>query len=116
MLKDDCIFCKIIKKSIPSNVALETDRAIAFYDLNPVAPIHLLIVPKYHVESVNELTCETASMIPDMMLMAKKLAKELNVDESGFRLVINTREGAGQSVFHIHMHFLAQRRFSWPPG
>lgn len=116
MLKDDCIFCRIINKGLKSNIALETDKILAFHDVNPEAPIHLLIVPKYHFANINELTGETAPFIAPMMLAAKDLAQTLNVSEDGFRLVFNTNTAACQSVFHLHMHFMAGRRFSWPPG
>lgn len=116
MLKDDCLFCRIINRSIKSTIALETDQVIAFHDVNPMAPIHLLIVPKYHFTNINELSLDTAPLIGAMMLLAKQLAQDLGVSEDGYRLVFNTNEGAGQSVFHLHLHFLAGRPFSWPPG
>ncbi len=89
---------------------------LAFHDINPAANIHILIIPKIHVRSVNNLSAEHASVVGDMLMMAQELAQRFQLEESGYRLVINTESGAGQSVFHLHMHFLAGGEFSWPPG
>ena len=95
---------------------MENDCAIAFHDINPAADIHILIIPKIHIRSVNNLSQEDSLLMGNLFMMAQELARKFNIADAGYRLVINTESGAGQSVFHIHMHFLAGRDFSWPPG
>ena len=102
----DCIFCKIVKQEIPTKLIYEDQDVIAFDDLHPQAPIHKLIVSRAHVPTLNDLTEDNAALIGRMTLAAKKLAKQLNIDESGYRVLINCNAGAGQTVFHIHMHFM----------
>ena len=102
----DCIFCMIANKDIPSKVAYEDDRILVFHDLEPQAPVHVLIIPNKHIPSVNELEKEDAELIGRMTLVAKQLASQLGVHQSGYRLVINTGPDSGQSVFHLHMHLL----------
>jgi histidine triad (HIT) family protein len=116
MHQDDCIFCKISRHEIPASIVAESATLVAFHDVNPMAPTHILVVPKEHVASVNDLDGTHASLVGDMVLMAKDLAKEQGVDVDGFRLVLNTGPQAGQSVFHIHMHLLGGRVMGWPPG
>jgi histidine triad (HIT) family protein len=117
MSKDNnCIFCKIIDKQISANIVYETNNLMAFHDANPVARLHLLIIPKTHVASINDLDEAHAHVIADMILLAKQLARTFGVNESGYRLVMNTGKQAGQSVFHLHVHLLGGRDFSWPPG
>ena len=106
-----CIFCRIINREIPSNIVHETNELLAFVDVQPKAPIHLLIVPKIHVSSVNELKPEHEVLVGRMVLLAKELAKQQGVSETGYRLMINTGEGAGQSVFHLHLHLLGGRHY-----
>lgn len=101
-----CIFCKIVKKEIPAKVEYEDDYYLAFYDINPKAPIHILIIPKQHIASLNDLNESNKNVISDMILIAKNLAKKLGIDESGYRVVINDGPDSGQEVFHIHMHLL----------
>jgi|SRR5580704_3287846 histidine triad (HIT) family protein len=112
----DCIFCLIIQKKMKADIIAETDRVIAFHDVNPVANLHVLILPKLHVANINEMTKENAGFLVDMMMLAKELARKFNVDRSGYRLVINTERNAGQTVFHLHLHLLGGREFCWPPG
>jgi len=111
-----CIFCSVINKKIGAKIVAENSSVLAFHDINPVADIHILIIPKIHIRGVNNLSPEHASVVGDMCMMAQELAKRFQLEASGYRLVINTESGAGQSVFHIHMHFLAGCEFSWPPG
>ena len=111
-----CIFCSIINKNISAKIVAENNTVLAFHDINPAADIHILIIPKIHIRGVNNLSPEYASVVGDMLMMAQELAQRFKVGESGYRLVINTESGAGQSVFHLHMHFLAGGEFSWPPG
>ncbi len=110
------IFAKIIAKEIPADIVYETDSVLAFEDINPKAPIHILIIPKLEVATINDLEPEHAEIMGKMLLAAKDIAIEQGISENGYRLVFNTLEDAGQEVFHIHMHLLAGRRMTWPPG
>jgi len=112
----DCIFCKITRGEIPAKVVHETEDLMAFFDINQIAPVHILVITKNHITSVNDLTLENASLIGQMVLLGKQLAKEHHIEESGFRLVMNTGKHGGQSVFHIHLHVMGGRQMSWPPG
>jgi histidine triad (HIT) family protein len=112
----DCLFCKIGKGEIPADIIYRDDSVIAFADINPHAPHHLLIVPHKHIATLNDLTDEDDALIGKMAHAAKVLAKRLNVQDEGYRLVMNCNKGAGQTVFHIHMHFLGGRDLNWPPG
>ncbi len=112
----DCLFCKIINGEIPATIIYRDDFVIAFNDINPQAPQHKLIVPHKHIATLNDLHPEDNDLLGHMIQTAKMLAKQFDIDESGYRLVFNCQEGAGQSVFHIHMHLLGGREFSWPPG
>ena len=113
---NDCIFCKIINKEIKSEIVYEDDIVVVFKDINPQAPLHLLIVPKKHLKNVNEIETGDKGLIGHVFVVAKEIAKKFNVDKDGYRIVVNTGKLAGQAVFHIHFHFLAGREFSWPPG
>jgi histidine triad (HIT) family protein len=112
----DCLFCKIIEKKIPAKIAYEDDKVLAFYDISPQAPTHILIIPRKHIASVNDLQNEDSEIIGYLHLTAKKLAKEHKIEKSGFRLVINNGPDAGQAVSHIHIHILGGRKLQWPPG
>ncbi len=109
-----CLFCKIVSNEIPAKIRYENEYVIAFEDINPQAPIHLLIIPKQHIATLNELT--EHHLIAELTKAGLELAKELNCAEHGYRLVMNCNEHGGQTVFHIHMHFLAGRYLTWPPG
>ena len=115
-MSQDCIFCKIARHEIPSQIVFEDEDVVAFKDLNPVAPVHILIIPKEHISGVMAITEENGVIVQKIFLAAKKLAEENGVDQTGFRLVVNHGRGAGQSVFHIHLHLLGGRPLSWPPG
>lgn len=112
----DCIFCKIGRKEIPSRIAYEDRQVVAFEDVNPQAPTHTLIIPKEHFATLNDISQQEEALLGHMMLVATRLAREKGLEEDGFRCVMNCQEGAGQSVFHIHLHLLGGRRFTWPPG
>lgn len=107
----DCLFCKIASGNIPAKIVAQTENLVAFNDISPQAPVHILIVPKEHIESVRDLRENQAYLLGEMALMAKRLG--VGAD---FRLVMNTGAGAGQSVFHLHMHLLSGRDLGWPPG
>ena len=111
----DCIFCKIAAGEIPSKKAYEDERVLAFYDLEPQAPGHVLIIPKEHIASVAEITEENSSIAAHIFEVAARLAKELGL-EGGFRLVANTGADGGQTVQHLHVHLLGGRSMKWPPG
>ncbi|MBI5426892.1 MAG: histidine triad nucleotide-binding protein [Nitrospinae bacterium] len=112
----DCLFCKIIEGKIPSKKVFEDDRLFAMEDVNPQAPVHLLIMPKKHVATLLDLQDGDSSLMGAVFPAASRLARERNIDRSGFRLVVNCGAGAGQSVFHIHFHLLGGRAMLWPPG
>ncbi len=112
----DCIFCKIIAGEIPSECIYEDDDVFAFRDLNAQAPLHILIIPKMHIATINDLDSSNAASIGKLYLAAKKIAAEEGYADKGYRVVMNCGEGAGQSVFHLHLHLLAGRPLSWPPG
>ena len=112
----DCLFCKILDGDIPCDRVYENDQVIAFRDVNPQAPTHILVIPREHISTVNDLTAEDKSIVAEMMLAAQAIAKQEGIEESGYRLVMNCNEGAGQTVFHIHLHILGGRRMDWPPG
>lgn len=110
------LFSKIIDREIPADIVYEDDEIIAFNDINPQANVHILIVPKKVIPTINDLEKEDAGLVGNMILVAKQLAKENGIDSRGYRLVFNCNEEAGQTVFHIHLHLLGGRVMNWPPG
>ncbi len=112
----DCIFCKIVNKEIPSEKVYEDENILAFEDINPKAPVHILLVPKLHFTSLNEIPEDKKGLIGDMLLVAKKIAAQKKIDKKGYRIVLNTGKESGQEVSHIHFHLLGGRRMTWPPG
>jgi len=111
---DDCLFCRIVRKEIPAKLVAEDEHCVAFRDINPQAPVHVLVIPREHVPSLNQ--AKDAEMIGRLSLMAADIARSEGVAESGYRTVINTNAGAGQTVFHVHLHLLGGRSMHWPPG
>lgn len=111
----DCLFCKIARKEIPSEIIYEDEKVIAFNDVNPQAPIHFLVIPKEHIESADDITLENKSLMGHMFYIASKLAREKNL-KSGYRIVNNCGKDGGQTVDHIHFHLLGKRNMQWPPG
>ena len=112
----DCIFCKIAAGQIPARLAYQDDDVVGFHDINPQAPTHILLIPRKHIATVNDIALEDAALVGKLFLAAKQIAQEQGVADSGYRLVMNTNRDAGQSVFHIHLHLLAGRSMAWPPG
>jgi histidine triad (HIT) family protein len=112
----DCLFCKIINGEIPSNKVYEDEKVYAFEDVNPVAPTHILIVPKDHIDSLDTVTDEHQQLLGYMLLVAKDIAREHNLNESGYRVVNNMGEEGGQTVNHLHLHLIGGRSMQWPPG
>jgi len=115
-MKKDCIFCKIAKRELKSDILYEDDKVVAFKDINPQAPVHVLVIPKEHISKISDINETNKEIISDLIVVANKIADDLKVKESGYRLVLNCGSNAGQEVFHIHLHLLGGRRFSWPPG
>jgi len=115
-LDQNCIFCKIIEKRIPAKIVHEDEYAIAFEDLNPQAPVHILIVPKLHIPDIHSIFVADREVVGHLFFVAKNIAAQKKLDISGYRMVINNGRDAGQTVFHIHLHLLSGRSFSWPPG
>jgi histidine triad (HIT) family protein len=111
-----CLFCRIVSGEIPVSKILEDERVVAFEDINPQAPMHVLVVPKEHVATLNELAAGHDELVGALVRTGAAIAKARGCAESGFRTVFNTNAGAGQTVFHIHLHVLGGRRFGWPPG
>jgi histidine triad (HIT) family protein len=114
--KTDCLFCRIVRGEIPAGIIYQDDRVVAFTDINPQAPLHALIVPREHIESLNVLATDHDGIVGEMVRRAALIAREKGYADGGFRTVFNTNADAGQTVFHIHLHLLAGRRLSWPPG
>jgi histidine triad (HIT) family protein len=112
----NCLFCNIASGAIPANVIYRDEQVVAFDDINPQAPHHKIIVPRKHVETVNDLTPEDGAVIGQMVLAAANIAQSLNIAGPGYRLVMNCNAQAGQTVFHIHLHLLGGRQMVWPPG
>ena len=106
----DCIFCKIANKEIPTDFVYEDEKIVAFKDINPQAPIHILVIPKKHIESIVDLKDEDEMLVGKMFTVVRKIAKEYNIEESGFRLIVNCKEDAGQEVPHLHFHILAGKK------
>ena len=112
----ECIFCKIANKEIPSNIVYEDDKVIAFNDLDPKAPVHVLIIPKEHYSSAMEINDENSQIVGNIFAAASKIAVKLGIDKNGFRIVNNCGNDGGQTVGHIHFHLLGGRNLGWPPG
>ncbi len=113
---NDCIFCKIAAGEIPADIVYDDGEVLAFRDINPEAPVHLLLIPRRHIATLNDLSEADAALVGRLYLAGKLIAAKLGVAESGYRTVINCNRDAGQLVFHIHMHLLAGRELGWPPG
>lgn len=112
----DCLFCKIAAKEIPGEVVYEDDEIVAFRDINPVAPTHILIIPRQHIETLNDLEPGHAELIGKLHLVAARLAADEKLASRGYRTVLNCGPDAGQAVLHIHLHLVGGRKLSWPPG
>ena len=112
----DCLFCKIVRREIPATLVYEDDRVVAFNDIEPQAPTHVLVVPKRHIATLNELSTEDDRLVGELVRRAAAIAGERGLSAGGYRTVFNTNRGAGQTVFHIHLHLLGGRAMTWPPG
>ena len=116
MSDGDCLFCKIVAGDISADVVLETDSTVAFRDVNPKAPMHVLVIPKRHIATINDLSAGDEHLIGDLLLVAAKIADDEGLADDGYRVVMNCNAAAGQTVFHIHLHLLGGRSLGWPPG
>ncbi|MCC2667354.1 MAG: HIT-like protein [Gammaproteobacteria bacterium] len=112
----NCLFCQIAKGEVSAEMIYQDDSVVAFNDIKPHAPQHILIIPKKHISTLNDLEAEDTQLVGHLIQTAKHLAKENNIAEDGYRLVINCNAGAGQTVFHLHLHLLGGRQLAWPPG
>lgn len=112
----DCLFCRIVNRDIPASIVYEDQRVVAFEDITPQAPTHVLVVPRRHIASLNELSVEDDQLVGEMVRRAVAIAKERGLSAGGYRTVFNTNKDAGQTVFHIHLHLLGGRSMHWPPG
>ena len=116
MSTSDCLFCRIVGGEIPAKVVHETETTLAFRDIDPKAPVHVLIIPREHIASVNALEPRHASQVGELFLAARSIAAQEGLADDGYRLVMNTGAGAGQTVWHMHLHLLGGRDLRWPPG
>ncbi|MBT8081728.1 MAG: histidine triad nucleotide-binding protein [Gammaproteobacteria bacterium] len=112
----DCLFCKILAGEIPADIIYESDTAVAFRDINPQAPTHVLVIPRRHIATINDIEPGDTAIVGSLYLAAQEIAAAEGIAEDGYRAVMNCNEGAGQSVFHIHLHVLGGRPLLWPPG
>lgn len=111
-----CLFCQIADKTIPARLAYEDEQVLAFHDINPQAPVHVLVIPRKHITSLLDITAADDALVGSLVRRARELAGELGLGERGFRLVFNAGSDAGYSVFHIHLHLVGGRPLGWPPG
>ena len=112
----DCLFCKIRDGEIPSEIVYENEHVLAFNDINPVAPVHILIIPKIHISTLNDLEKDHTQTMGELFLAAKAIASKEGLSDSGYRTVFNCNKDAQQTVFHIHLHLIGGRKMTWPPG
>ena len=113
---ENCLFCKIVERKVPGKIVFEDDLVVAIEDIHPQAPVHLLVIPRRHLPSLKECVAEDEPLIGRLHTVAARLAHEKGIEANGYRTVINNGSGAGQSVFHLHLHLLGGRVFHWPPG
>ncbi len=112
----DCLFCKIVDRKVPSSIVYETNDVLGFNDVNPQAPTHVLFIPKSHIAGVHEVTVSGQGCMEGLVLAANQVARQAGIDERGYRLVVNCKADAGQTVGHLHLHLLGGRKMTWPPG
>ena len=115
-MSNDCLFCKIVAGEIPADLGYESDTAVAFRDINPQAPTHVLVIPRKHIATINDIGREDEEFVGSLYTAAREIAVAEGIAEDGYRAVMNCNEGAGQTVFHIHLHVLGGRALGWPPG
>ncbi len=116
MSNDNCLFCKILCGDIPAELVYESDTAVAFRDINPQAPTHVLVIPRKHISTINDIEPADEAIIGSLYTAAREIATQEGIADDGYRAVMNCNEGAGQTVFHIHLHVVGGRQLGWPPG
>lgn len=116
MSEQDCLFCKILSGEIPADIVYESDTAIGFRDINPQAPIHMVVIPRQHIATINDMVPEDEALVGSLFSAARQIAADEGLSEDGYRAVMNCNAAAGQTVFHIHLHVLGGRQMRWPPG
>ncbi len=116
MSQSDCLFCKIGSGEIPADIVFENENAVAFRDISPQAPTHVLIIPRRHIATINDLDSEDANQVGQLFLAAAAVARNEGIAENGYRVTMNCNADAGQTVFHLHLHLLGGRQMTWPPG
>jgi len=116
MTGNDCLFCKILTGDIPADIIYESENAVAFRDINPQAPTHVLIIPRKHIATINDIAEDDHTIVGSLYSAAREIAQQEGFSDEGYRAVMNCNEAAGQTVFHIHLHLLGGRQFTWPPG
>ncbi len=116
MSENDCLFCKIVDGDIDADIVYQTDELLAFSDINPQAPTHVLIIPRRHIASINELDDDDAELVGKLFVAARDIARKEGFADAGFRVTMNCNAAGGQTVFHVHLHLLGGRNFTWPPG
>ena len=112
----DCLFCKIVNGEIPADIVFESDTAVAFRDISPQAPTHVLIIPRKHIATINDIDDDDQAIVGSLFSAARDVARQEEIADNGYRVVMNCNEDAGQTVFHIHLHLLGGRPMNWPPG
>lgn len=115
-MQPTCLFCKILNKEIPATLVYEDEHVVAFKDISPQAPMHVLVIPRQHIPTLNDVTPEQGVLVGYMFQAAQKIAVQFGVHQTGYRTVFNVNAGAGQTVYHLHLHVLGGRMLSWPPG
>ena len=115
-MSSDCLFCKILAGEIPADLVYESETAVAFRDINPKAPTHVLVIPRKHISTINDIEPDDQEIIGSLYIAAKEIAAQAGIADDGYRAVMNCNEDAGQSVFHIHLHVMGGRVLAWPPG
>jgi histidine triad (HIT) family protein len=116
LFEDKCLFCKIIHRELPADILFETDDILVFNDINPQAPFHILTIPKKHIACISDIEEADAELLGKIIFSAKKVAKDLGIDNGGYRMVFNNGRHGGQDIYHIHLHLLGGRQMRWPPG
>jgi len=116
MANGDCLFCRILEGDIPADIVYESDTAIAFRDINPQAPTHVVIIPRKHIATINDIVADDHAIVGSLYTAASAIARDEGFSEEGYRVVMNCNKAAGQTVFHIHLHLLGGRVLTWPPG
>lgn len=115
-MAENCLFCKMVSGAVKPDIVYQDETVLAFRDINPQAPTHVLVIPKRHIATLNDLNADDVTLVGALVMAARRIAKDLRVDQPGYRVLINTNAEGGQAVYHVHLHLLAGRQMRWPPG